>query len=208
MTSRARRPSDAAAKRAFDIVVAGAGIVVLAPLMAAIAVLVRLDSRGPVLFRQERVGRDGTLFRIHKFRTMRDEPGGLLAATGDSRVTRVGAWLRRTKLDELPQLFDVVAGDMSLVGPRPELPVFVEAWPATARSIVLSVRPGITDPATILLRDEGDELAAAADPEEHYRATLLPRKVDLYVSYVNDRSLAGDVRILLRTVLSVLRPGT
>lgn len=205
MTSSTRRRSGTTAKRTFDVVVAGTGTVVFAPLMAVIAVLVRIDSRGRVLFRQERVGRGGKLFRIHKFRTMRDEPGGLLAATGDTRVTRVGIWLRRTKLDELPQLFDVLVGDMSLVGPRPEIPVFVEAWPAAAREIVLSVRPGITDPATILLRDEGDELAAAQNPEEHYRTVLMPRKVDLYVSYVRDRSLLGDVEILLRTVVAVVQ---
>jgi len=193
--------------RAFDVGCAAAGLVVASPVLLVIALAVRLDSPGPVLFRQERVGRHGETFRIHKFRTMRTGAGGpAVSAEGDSRVTRVGAVLRRTKLDELPQLVDVLTGRMSMVGPRPEVPQYVELWGPEARSVILSVRPGITDPASVAFRDEAAQLAAVADPETHYVETLLPQKVALYLDYVRSRTFTGDLAVLARTLGVVIAP--
>jgi lipopolysaccharide/colanic/teichoic acid biosynthesis glycosyltransferase len=192
-------------KRAFDLALAAVGLLVTAPAQALIALLVRQSSPGPVIFRQERVGRYGRPFLIHKFRTLRpDTAGPLVTASGDPRVTTVGAVLRRTKLDELPQLWDVLRGEMSLVGPRPEVPTYAELWPAAERETILSVRPGITDPVSLLFRNEAEELARAADPEEHYRTALLPHKAQMYAEYVRTRSLAGDLAILLRTVQALV----
>jgi lipopolysaccharide/colanic/teichoic acid biosynthesis glycosyltransferase len=205
MTPPPPAPPDRA-KRLVDLVVAVPALVVLSPVLLVIAVAVRVDSRGPALFRQERVGLGGEVFRLHKFRTMRaSHDGALVSPTGDSRVTRVGRVLRRTKLDELPQLIDVATGHMSLVGPRPEVPRYAALWdPAQAR-VILSVRPGITDPVSIAFRHEADLLAAAEDPEAHYREVLLPQKAAMYVDYVQHRTLPGDLRILLQTVAAVVR---
>lgn len=193
-------------KRLIDVVASAVGLAILSPVLIVVAVAVRLDSDGPVLFRQERVGRHGVTFRIHKFRSLRTGSGGpLISVSHDSRITRVGGVLRRTKLDELPQLYDVLLGHMSLVGPRPEVPAYVALWPDGDRATILSVRPGITDPATIVLRNEADELGAVSDPEVYYIASLLPRKTRMYVEYVRTQSLLGDLRILLRTVQVVLR---
>ena len=199
-------PAGDAVKRALDLTLATIGLIVSAPCLAVIALLVRISSPGPVVFRQERVGRYGRPFKIHKFRTLRVEVAGpLLTASGDRRVTGVGAVLRRTKLDELPQLWDVLRGEMSLVGPRPEIPTYAALWPAAERAAILSVRPGITDPVSILFRNEAAELALAADPDQHYRTALLPRKAQLYAEYVQTRSVAGDVAILLRTLQVLCR---
>lgn len=196
------------AKRLFDVVVAALALVVTSPLLLVIAVAVRLSSRGPVVFRQDRVGRGGEVFRMHKFRSMRVGQGGpLVSAAGDARVTRIGRLLRKSKLDELPQLLDVLAGHMSVVGPRPEVPRYVDQWPPAVRDVILSVRPGITDPASIELRDEDVLLARADEPERYYVDVLLPRKTALYVRYVQSQSLMGDMWILVRTVRAVLRPG-
>jgi lipopolysaccharide/colanic/teichoic acid biosynthesis glycosyltransferase len=201
------RPVEDAAKRALDFALATIGLVVSAPGLGLIALLVRSSSPGPVIFCQERVGRYGYPFRIHKFRTLQsDAAGPLVTASGDSRVTPVGAVLRRTRLDELPQLWDVLRGEMSLVGPRPEVPAYAALWPAAVRDTILSVRPGITDPVTLLFRNEADELALAADPDQHYRTALLPRKAQLYAEYVQNRSLTGDMAILLRTARTLLLP--
>jgi lipopolysaccharide/colanic/teichoic acid biosynthesis glycosyltransferase len=198
-------PVEDAAKRALDLALAATGLVVTAPALGLIALLIRSSSAGPVIFRQERVGRYGRPFRIHKFRTLRvDPPGPLVTASSDRRVTPIGGVLRRTKLDELPQLWDVLRGEMSLVGPRPEVPTYAALWPAAERETILSVRPGITDPVSLMFRNEAEELALAADPEQHYRTALLPRKAQLYAEYVQTRSLAGDVAILLRTVQTLL----
>jgi lipopolysaccharide/colanic/teichoic acid biosynthesis glycosyltransferase len=198
-------PAEDTAKRALDLGLAGIGLVVTAPALGLIALLVRRSSAGPVIFRQERVGRYGRPFRIHKFRTLRvDAAGPLVTASGDRRVTPIGRVLRRTKLDELPQLWDVLRGEMSLVGPRPEVPTYAALWPSAERETILSVRPGITDPVSLMFRNEAEELALAADPDQHYRTALLPRKAQLYAEYVQTRSLAGDVAILLRTVQTLL----
>jgi lipopolysaccharide/colanic/teichoic acid biosynthesis glycosyltransferase len=194
-------------KRLLDIVVAVFGLLLAAPILILIAVAIRVDTRGPAFFRQERVGRAGRIFRIHKFRTMHvdGELSALPLTVGnDARITRVGRWLRRCKLDELPQLIDVLVGDMSIVGPRPEVPRFVARWPADVRAIVLSVRPGITDEASLEFIDESALLSGTEDPEREYLERILPRKLDHYVHYVRHRTLAGDCAIVLRTVSRVI----
>lgn len=197
---------DLVVKRAFDLSVAALGLVVTAPLLAAIAVAIKLDDFGPVIFSQERVGQHGVPFRIHKFRSMRVQEGGaLISATTDPRITRIGAVLRRSKLDELPQLANVLAGTMSLVGPRPEVPRYVALWPADAREAILSVRPGITDPASIAFRNESEELARVEDPEAHYVDVVLPRKAQMYLKYARSRTFTEDLRIILATFRSLAR---
>lgn len=190
-------------KRGLDIVASVTGLVVLSPVLGVVGLCVKATSAGPVLFRQERVGRNGELFTIHKFRTMSAGDGLLVSTSDDPRITRVGRLLRQTKLDELPQLFDVLRGDMSLVGPRPEVPRYVAMWPEEQRDVVLSVRPGITDPASIRFRDEGSRLSAADDPETYYRDVVLPEKCAMYVQYVNGRSLRGDLKIIWQTLFSI-----
>jgi lipopolysaccharide/colanic/teichoic acid biosynthesis glycosyltransferase len=194
-------------KRLFDVVAAGCGLIVLAPLLLAIALWIRLDSPGPALFRQQRVGRHGRLFDIYKFRTMVTHPdhGRQLTVGHDPRITRAGRVLRRTKLDELPQLLNVLAGTMSLVGPRPEVPCYVDRYPPAVRQTVLSVAPGITDLAAILYMDENDILGRAPDPEREYIETILPVKLEYYQRYVRDRSFWLDLRILVRTLGAILR---
>lgn len=191
-------------KRLLDVVASAVGLVVTSPLLLVAAAAVRLESKGPVIFRQERVGRFGQPFEILKFRTMRPGTLGAQVTTGDDpRITRSGRWLRSTKLDELPQLLNVLRGEMSLVGPRPEVPKYVAYWPEDSRHLVLSVRPGITDPASIIFRREAEELAAVDDPEQHYIDEILPRKVDLYCDYVRTRSIRGDLRLLAATLRTV-----
>jgi len=188
-------------KRLFDIVVAALALLLLAPLLLVLAVTIRLDSPGPVFFRQERVGRHGVPFRIHKFRTMRAAAPGLPLTVGaDPRITRAGRWLRRTRLDELPQLIDVLRGRMSLVGPRPEVPRYVAHYPPALRERALAVRPGITDPASLAWLDEAAVLAAAADPEREYIERILPAKLQAAAAYAEQASLATDLAVLARTV--------
>ena len=188
-------------KRLLDLLVTLLLLPVALPLMVAIALWVRLDSPGPALFRQPRVGRGGRLFRIHKFRTMCAAGGGpQITARGDARITRAGRWLRATKLDELPQLIDVLRGDMSLVGPRPEVPRYMALYPEDARRLILSVRPGITDRAAIEFRDEERLLAESHDPERTYVERIMPIKQRHYLTYVAHHSVAGDLRILLDTL--------
>ncbi|MFM2118920.1 MAG: hypothetical protein RL722_388 [Pseudomonadota bacterium] len=192
------------AKRCFDLLAAGLGLLLLSPLLLLIALAVRLDSPGPVFYRQERIGLRGRPFRIHKFRTMRHAPGDgsgpQITVGGDARITRSGRWLRASKLDELAQLIDVVKGDMSLVGPRPEVPKYVALYPPALRKTVLSVRPGITDLASIEYRDEGRLLARAADPEHCYVHEVLPAKLALQARYVAQAGLWTDLRLILRTL--------
>ena len=193
-------------KRIVDFVLSALGLVVLSPLLLLIAVLVRLTSPGPAFFRQLRVGRNGRSFILLKFRTMavlQDAEKGSLEVGSSARVTRVGRVLRKTKLDELPQLWNVLKGDMALVGPRPEVRKWVDAYPDYWDRI-LTVRPGITEPGAIEFRNEEDILAAQSEPESYYRNVILPRKLDLYEEYVQTRSFWGDFRILLRTVWAVI----
>jgi len=193
-------------KRAFDVAASAAGLVTLSPLMLGIAALVRLDSPGPAFFSQERVGKDGRLFRILKFRTMvQDAPsrGPSVTRGGDSRVTRVGRFLRRTKLDELPQLINVLKGDMSLVGPRPEVPRYVAMYTPEQRR-VLSVRPGITDWASLEYVNEEEVLARYEDLERGYVEEVMPKKLALNLKYVEERGLKTDCEILVRTAMKLL----
>jgi lipopolysaccharide/colanic/teichoic acid biosynthesis glycosyltransferase len=190
-------------KRTFDLLLASLGLALLSPLLLLIALAIKLDSPGPVFYRQQRVGRHGQMFRIHKFRTMlhnERDAGPQITVGSDARITCVGAALRRHKLDELPQLIDVLQGTMSLVGPRPEVPRYVALYPPELRARVLSVRPGITDLASIAFRDESELLARAADPEREYVQVVMPRKLALAASYADAPSLAEDLRILWRTL--------
>lgn len=201
--SNRRHEPRAMAKRAFDIVFAGLGLLLLSPLLVALALWVRLDSPGPALFRQERVGRFGRPFRIHKFRTMVEGApalGPAITVGADARITRAGAWLRARKLDELPQLIDVLAGHMSLVGPRPEVPRYVALYPDALREKVLSVRPGITDPVSLKMADESARLARADDPEREYVEVLMPAKLRAAAAYVERATLWTDVQVLARTL--------
>jgi len=192
------------AKRLFDLSVAALALVLLSPVLLAVAAVVKLDSPGPIFFRQQRVGRFGVSFRIHKFRTMRHQPHETealpITVGDDARITRSGRWLRRTRIDELPQLIDVLAGSMSLVGPRPEVPRYVALYPPALRARALAVRPGITDPASLEFVDEADLLARAADPEREYVEVILPRKVLRAAEYAERATLASDLGVLLRTL--------
>jgi len=195
---------EAGLKRAFDVAAAGAGLVVLSPVMLVIAVALKLLDPGPVLFRQTRAGLRAKPFEILKFRTMRAGGGGaLLTAGGDSRVTPLGRLLRRTKLDELPQLINVLRGDMSVVGPRPEVPRYVALFKEDYE-LILSVRPGITDYASIKYRDEEAVLAEYQDPEVGYVTKVLPDKIALYRRYIDEVGFATDLRIILATAAKLV----
>ena len=191
------------AKRLFDLLVAGSALLLLLPLFAALALAIKLDSPGPVFFRQERVGRHGRLFRIHKFRSMvADAPrrGPEVTVGRDVRITRIGHRLRDHRLDELAQLIDVVRGDMSLVGPRPEVPRYVAHYPPALREQVLAVRPGITDPASLEHLDEAALLAGATDPEREYIERILPKKLAHQATYAAHATLWSDLGVILRTL--------
>lgn len=193
------------AKRTFDFLLALALIVILLPLMVLVAVSVAVDSGFPILYRQVRVGRAFRPFRICKFRTMRPEwrEGGLqITVAGDHRITRVGGFLRRYKLDELPQLFNVLKGDMSFVGPRPEVEKYVAVY-RKEYSELLKVRPGITDRSSIRFRSEEDLLGTRGNPEEHYLNVLLPQKIALSMESLKKSSFLSDLKIMLDTAMSV-----
>lgn len=195
------------AKRFFDVVVATTGVLLLAPLFAVVAILIRLDSAGPAIFRQTRVGRGFRPFQIMKFRTMAIQQGEgakSLTVDGDARITKVGRWLRRAKLDELPQLLNVLLGDMSLVGPRPELPKYVDMF-RDHYALVLRVRPGITDPASLKYRSESAILAQSPDPELEYRQRILPEKLRLSAEYAERSTFGSDLVLIFRTVFSARR---
>jgi lipopolysaccharide/colanic/teichoic acid biosynthesis glycosyltransferase len=174
--------------------------------LLAVAVWVKLDSPGPVIFRQWRIGRHGVPFRIHKLRTMVADAarrGGAITIGDDPRITPAGRWLRSTRIDELPQLIDVLAGHMSLVGPRPEVPEYVALYPPQLRDKVLSVRPGLTSPAALLFIDEAAQLARAADPRREYVEHILPAKLQCAADYAQRADLRSDLRVLARTVRAV-----
>jgi lipopolysaccharide/colanic/teichoic acid biosynthesis glycosyltransferase len=195
-----------AVKRALDVAVSAVGLVLTSPFMLAAALAVKLNSHGPVIYRGPRVGRDGRIFQIYKIRTMRagaDASGPSVTSAGDDRVTSVGRLLRRTKADELPQLLNVLKGDMSLVGPRPEHPEFVKHYPPDLRDS-LSVRPGMTGPSALAFIDE-EEMLAGPDPNSAYIERIMPRKLALDREYVKTASFTGDLHILLRTALLVVR---
>ena len=193
-------------KRAVDVIAASCGLILLMPLLAFVALAIKLDSPGDVLFRQERVGKNFRRFRILKFRTMRADAssnGALVTTGGDPRITRIGHWLRRLKIDELPQLFNVLKGDMSLVGPRPEVPHYVELFRKDYEEI-LKIRPGITDLASLKYRDEAAILAQSDHPEEEYVSRVLPEKIQLAKDYMNQSSFFFDVALIFKTVLKLL----
>jgi lipopolysaccharide/colanic/teichoic acid biosynthesis glycosyltransferase len=195
-------------KRCMDLFFSGAGLVVLSPLFAVIMLLIRCDSKGPVFFRQERVGKNHRLFFIYKFRTMvknAEKLGPGLSRSGDTRITRIGRFLRKYKLDELPQLFNVLKGEMSLVGPRPEVPRYVDLY-KPEYAMILKVKPGITDYASIRFRNEGELLNTTEDIERHYIEEILPQKMEYYRRYIESRTVLRDLGIIIRTVCSVFTP--
>lgn len=193
-------------KRVFDVIVAGLGLLFLFPVFIIVSMLIVADSKGSVFFRQHRVGRFGKDFRIHKFRTMfiDSEKKGRITVGQDARVTRVGWYLRKYKIDELPQLIDVLSGTMSLVGPRPEVREFIDEYPDDIREKVLSVRPGITDLASIEMVDENEILSSYDDPRRAYIDIILPIKQKYYLDYVANNSVKYDCVIIWKTIIKIL----
>lgn len=194
-------------KRLFDIVASGLGLVVLSPIFFIIAIWIKLDSKGPVFYRQVRVGRYNKDFRIFKFRSMRvgADNGSLVTIGGrDPRVTKSGYWIRKFKLDELPQLINVFIGDMSLVGPRPEVRHYVDYW-TPEQMHVLEVRPGITDPASIKFRNENELMAQAEDPEKYYIEVIMQEKIKLYLEYVEKHNFFYDLGLIFKTFWVIMK---
>lgn len=203
----ARRKPQLIAKRAMDIVLSACALAVLWPLLLLIALAIWIDDPGPVFYRQVRVGRNGKTFRIFKFRSMimdADKKGLAITVGRDSRITRVGAVLRKTKLDELAQLLNVLFGQMSFVGPRPEVPKYVELYTPYQRQVLL-VRPGITDYASIAYRNENDLLAGAPNPETMYIEQIMPDKIELNMKYLREISPLADIRLILKTIVAVIK---
>lgn len=203
----ARRKPQLIAKRAMDIVLSACALAVLWPLLLLIALAILIDDPGPVFYRQVRVGRNGKTFRIFKFRSMvmdADKKGLAITVGRDSRITRVGAVLRKTKLDELAQLLNVLFGQMSFVGPRPEVPKYVELYTPYQRQVLL-VRPGITDYASIAYRNENDLLAGAPNPEAMYIEQIMPDKIELNMKYLREISPLADIRLILKTIVAVIK---
>lgn len=194
-------------KRLFDILASGLGLIVLSPLFLVLAIWIKLDSKGPVFYRQVRVGLNNKDFRIFKFRSMRvgADKGSLVTIGGrDPRVTRSGYWIRKFKLDELPQLINVFVGDMSLVGPRPEVRHYVDYY-TPEQMHVLDVRPGITDPASIKFRNENELMEKAEDPEKYYIEVIMQEKIRLYLEYVNHHSFLGDIGLIFKTFWTIVK---
>ena len=188
-------------KRLFDIVASGCGLLVLSPVLLIVAIWIKLDSRGPVFYRQVRVGYKNKDFRIFKFRSMRigSDKGSLVTIGGrDPRITRSGYFIRKYKLDELPQLINVFVGDMSLVGPRPEVRHYVDYW-TPEQMHVLDVRPGITDPASIKFRNENELMGQAVNPEDYYINVIMQEKIKLYLEYVENASFMYDLMLIFKT---------
>lgn len=193
-------------KRFFDIVVSFIGILILLPIFLIIAIVIKLSSKGPVFFRQVRVGKGGKEFRIFKFRTMvvdAEKKGMQITVDGDSRITKPGKFLRKSKMDELPQLINVLIGDMSFVGPRPEVPKYVAMYNENQRSI-LKIRPGITDIASIIYRDENLILAKSENPEETYIKEIMPKKIELNVKYIKKMSVIYDIGLIFKTIFKII----
>ena len=193
-------------KRLFDVVASGVGLLLLSPLFLLVAIWIKLDSPGPVFYRQVRVGRYNRDFRIFKFRSMRvgADKGSLVTIGGrDPRVTRSGYFIRKFKIDELPQLINVFIGDMSLVGPRPEVRHYVDYW-TKEQLHVLDVRPGITDPASIKFRNENELLEKAEDPEKYYIEVIMQEKLRLYLEYVENHSFWYDIKLIFQTFVAII----
>ncbi len=192
-------------KRIFDIVFSSIGLVVLSPMFAVIWIMIKLDSSGPVIFKQKRVGKDNQDFTLLKFRTMKqfsEQGGPLTIGMKDKRVTRLGHVLRKYKLDEFPQLFNVLRGEMTLVGPRPEVRKFVKFYDEDQKK-VLSVKPGITDMASILYKNENELLGSVQDPEKFYIEKVMPEKIRYNLDYINERSVFKDFKVILKTLNAI-----
>jgi len=193
-------------KRLFDILASAFGLILLSPIFIIVAVWIKLDSPGPVFYKQERVGLHNKDFKIFKFRSMRtgSDQGSLITIGGrDSRITRSGLFIRKFKLDELPQLINVFVGDMSLVGPRPEVRHYVNYW-TPEQMHVLDMRPGITDPASIKFCNENELLEKAEDPEKYYIEVIMQQKIALYLDYVDNHSFFGDIKLIFQTFTAIL----
>ena len=194
-------------KRLFDIVASGCGLLVLSPIFLVVAIWIKLDSHGPVFYRQVRVGYKNKDFRIFKFRSMRigSDKGSLVTIGGrDPRITRSGYFIRKYKLDELPQLINVFVGDMSLVGPRPEVRHYVDYW-TPEQMHVLDVRPGITDPASIKFRNENELMGQAENPEDYYINVIMQEKIKLYLEYVENASFLYDIKLIFQTFWVIVK---
>lgn len=194
-------------KRLFDIVASGLGLIFLSPLFIILAIWIKIDSKGPIFYRQVRVGYKNKDFRIFKFRSMRvgADKGSLVTIGGrDPRVTKSGYWIRKFKLDELPQLINVFLGDMSLVGPRPEVRHYVDYW-TPEQMHVLDVRPGITDPASIKFRNENELMEKAEDPEKYYIEIIMQEKIKLYLEYVEKQSFLYDIGLIFKTFFVIVK---
>lgn len=192
-------------KRVFDFTTSSIGCILISPILVIIALLIKLTSKGPILFKQKRVGRYGKEFNILKFRTMvvdAEKLGKQITVGNDSRITKVGSFLRKYKLDELPQLINVIKGDMSLVGPRPEVPKYVNLYSDKQRK-VLEVRPGITDYASIEYRDENSILGNVDNPEEYYVNVIMPHKIDLNMKYIENNNVLIDIGIIFKTIFNI-----
>ncbi len=193
-------------KRIFDLLLVIPGLIVLAPVLLVIAFIIKIKDGGDVLFKQVRVGKNGTLFKVLKFRTMvvnAEKLGDKVTTGNDPRITPIGSVLRKYKLDELPQLVNVLKGEMSLVGPRPEVPEYVAFYPEDIKKIVLSVLPGITDKASIEFVNENELLTNSTDPVRDYRDKVLPIKLSYYTEYVKERTLWLDINIIIKTVVAI-----
>lgn len=193
-------------KRVFDILASGIGIIVLSPILIVIAIAIKCDSNGEILFKQKRVGMNEKTFNIFKFRTMvtnAEKLGKQITVGNDCRITKIGSFLRKYKLDELPQLFNVLLGDMSLVGPRPEVPRYVELYTDEQRE-VFKVRPGITDLASLKYSDENDILANIENPEEHYINVIMQDKLELNLEYIKKSNIFFDIYIIIKTILKCI----
>lgn len=202
-----KRKLQLALKRLMDIVISGGALLVLWPVLVLIALAIKIDDPGPVFYRQVRVGKDGKEFRIYKFRTMvvdADKKGLQITVGKDNRITRMGAFLRKTKLDELAQLLNVFKGEMSFVGPRPEVPKYVAMYTPYQRQVLL-VQPGITDYASIAYRNENDLLEGAEDPERMYIETIMPDKIELNMKYLHEISPLADIRLIFSTIIAVIK---
>jgi lipopolysaccharide/colanic/teichoic acid biosynthesis glycosyltransferase len=193
-------------KRIFDFLVSLFGLIIFSPLFLIIAILIKLDSEGPVFYRGERIGKDGKPFRIFKFRTMvkdAEKMGGPSTSADDPRLTKIGKFLRKYKLDELPQLINVLKGEMSLVGPRPEVKIYVDMLKPEEKEIILSVKPGMTDLASLWDFHEEEVLKGSKDPEKTYLEKIRPKKIQLQIEYVKNRSFLLDLKIILKTILKL-----
>jgi lipopolysaccharide/colanic/teichoic acid biosynthesis glycosyltransferase len=193
-------------KRLFDFIISLFGVVVLFPLFIIVSLLIKLSDKGPILFKQKRIGKSGKPFFLYKFRSMKSlqiNTEGIFGFANTTQITSIGKFLRKTKLDELPQIINVLFGQMSLVGPRPEVKKWTKVYP-DKWEIVHSIKPGMTDNASIEFNNEEELLAQSPDPEDKYLNVILPRKLDLYIDYVNNHTFKGDILIILRTIKAVL----